>query len=306
MQLLTAAAILFDGTVAPRPLGPLADGTHEVRGVAAAGFTLGYFASPLDVHVSHNSGHRSYFLNLGVKGEIVASRGGDDLVLDTTTAAVFNPSDHQYLRPVRGNTEFLGLRIDAHLIHEEISALACTTVDSTVLFDFAVDLTGKQKGVGLLVASLVEQFDTGDPLFRRPEIQRGQLRTLVSALLLTQPHSQTGALRGGAAARHPRALRTALAWIDANLTETITLGDIARAGACSARTISTAFRERLGTSPMAYVRDLRLDRIRADLLAGCDSVTTAASRWGITHLSRFAESYRRRFGELPSSTVARR
>ncbi|WP_235490541.1 helix-turn-helix domain-containing protein [Streptomyces roseoverticillatus] len=101
-------------------------------------------------------------------------------------------------------------------------------------------------------------------------------------------------------------MRTALTFIEANLAERITLGDIAEAGACSPRTISSAFRDRLSPSPLPYVRNLRPDRIRAGILASTGSVVTIAYRWGVSHLGRFAAEYRDRFAELPSGAAARR
>ncbi|MDT8910163.1 helix-turn-helix domain-containing protein [Amycolatopsis sp. PS_44_ISF1] len=49
---------------------------------------------------------------------------------------------------------------------------------------------------------------------------------------------------------------------------------------CGARTIGYAFRDRLGTSPTAYGRDLRLDRIRAEIMSTKDSTGEVARRWG--------------------------
>nr|WP_281174456.1 helix-turn-helix domain-containing protein [Embleya scabrispora] len=46
----------------------------------------------------------------------------------------------------------------------------------------------------------------------------------------------------------------------------------------------SAFRDRLGLSPMSYVRSLRVDRIREDILASADPVGTIAHRWGVSHL----------------------
>ena len=62
---------------------------------------------------------------------------------------------------------------------------------------------------------------------------------------------------------------------------------------------------RVGTSPLAYLHDLRLDRVRVDLAAGAGPVTDVAMRWGLHHMGRFAADYKRRFGELPSQTAAR-
>ncbi|MET9415934.1 AraC family transcriptional regulator [Streptomyces klenkii] len=307
VDLLNAATRLFGGSITASPLHGLRSGDHELRGAAAPDFAIGYFASPLDVRVASAAGRGSYFVNIGVAGEIEASRGTLRATLDETTAGVVNPGDTQELRPCRGRTRFLGLKIEADLVDQEFAALTGHLPVSTVRFDFPLDLAGpKGRAVRLLVRSLVEQLDSGDPLFQRAELQRGQLRCIVTALLLAQPHTHSGELRDGPQPGHPRSLRAALAFIETNLAERITLSDIAAAAGCSPRTVSSAFRTRLGLSPMAYVRNLRLNRIREDILASTDHVSTIAYRWGVTHLGRFAREYRDRFDELPSGTAARR
>jgi AraC-like DNA-binding protein len=52
---------------------------------------------------------------------------------------------------------------------------------------------------------------------------------------------------------------------------------------------------------MTYLRTVRLERVRQDLLndATLSSVTAAALRWGFAHLGRFSVEYRRAFGECP-------
>ena len=58
---------------------------------------------------------------------------------------------------------------------------------------------------------------------------------------------------------------------------------------------------------MAYVRNLRLCRVRHDLLDPAhadDSVSSAARRWSFTHMGQFSHDYRALFGEMPSKTLA--
>ncbi|MDT0449920.1 helix-turn-helix transcriptional regulator [Streptomyces hesseae] len=308
VDLLNAATRLFGGSIATSPLDGLCRGDHELRGVAAHDFAVGYFASPLQIRVSSTEGLSSYFVNIGVSGAIAASRGGLDVTLDTATAGVVNPGDTQELRPAPPTpSRFLGLRIDAALVDQEYAALTGSPPESAVRFDFALDLSKPEgRAIRLAVRSLLEGLDSGDPLFQRAELQRSQLRCIVTALLLAQPHSHTDELRDGPQPGHPRSLRAALAFIEANLAERITLGDIAKAADCAPRTISSAFRDRLGLSPMSYVRNLRLDRIRQDILTTTDNVGTIAYRWGVSHLGRFAGDYRDRFNELPSDTASRR
>ena len=75
----------------------------------------------------------------------------------------------------------------------------------------------------------------------------------------------------------------------------------------SPRSIQAGFREDLGTTPIAFVRDRRLDAVRRVLLAALPrdgiTVTDVATRWGFTHLGNFSMVYRQRFGESPSETL---
>src|SRR4029078_5881038 len=73
------------------------------------------------------------------------------------------------------------------------------------------------------------------------------------------------------------------------------------------RTLHKRFRRFLSCTPMEFLRDLRLDRVRQDLLEASPgaNITEVAMRWGLTHLGRFAARYRERYGESPSATLRR-
>lgn len=106
----------------------------------------------------------------------------------------------------------------------------------------------------------------------------------------------------------PASVRHAAAFIAANLTAPLTLADIAAAAGVPERTLHDAYCRFEGTSPMRSLRNLRLDRVRAELLAGRDDagVTGVALAAGFTHLGRFAQAYAERFGERPSDALRRR
>src|SRR5262245_3612274 len=82
-------------------------------------------------------------------------------------------------------------------------------------------------------------------------------------------------------------------------------GALARACKVPSRTLQRHFRQFLGKSPTEVLRDIRLDRIRRELLLGSRDVTVSelAARFGFAHLSRFSGWYRHRFGEAPSATL---
>jgi SpoVK/Ycf46/Vps4 family AAA+-type ATPase len=85
-----------------------------------------------------------------------------------------------------------------------------------------------------------------------------------------------------------------------------TAAELADIAGVSIRTLQAAFRTHVDMSPMAYLRNLRLERVHAELLASepsSTSVTEVANRWGFTHLERFAASYSRKYGAHPSETL---
>lgn len=105
----------------------------------------------------------------------------------------------------------------------------------------------------------------------------------------------------------PAVVRRARAYMEENAGAAISAADIAAAANVSIRALQYAFRRHLGTTPMDYLRRVRLERARADLAAadpyGTEGVTTIAARWGFLSASRFAGLYRGAFGEQPSRTL---
>jgi AraC-like DNA-binding protein len=105
---------------------------------------------------------------------------------------------------------------------------------------------------------------------------------------------------------HPAALRRAAAFIEENAHRAITIADIASAASVTARAVQLAFRRHLDTTPLAYLRRVRLERAHRDLRAADPArgtVTTVAYRWGYPSASRFAAEYRAAYGVLPSRTL---
>jgi AraC-like DNA-binding protein len=101
-------------------------------------------------------------------------------------------------------------------------------------------------------------------------------------------------------------LRRAIAFIDANPADDITLADIARAAHVSPRALQYMFRRHLDTTPVQYLQRIRLHHAHHDLVAGDrqhETVGAIAARWGFTHLGRFAVRYRATYGQSPHTTL---
>ncbi|MEV7555060.1 helix-turn-helix transcriptional regulator [Amycolatopsis sp. NPDC089917] len=107
---------------------------------------------------------------------------------------------------------------------------------------------------------------------------------------------------------HPDTVRRAVAFIDGNAHQDLTVADIAAAINVSVRTVQAAFRRHLEITPTGYLRRVRLAHAHADLvLAGPGStVSDIAARWGFFQPGRFAASYRTLYGCAPRETLLRR
>lgn len=70
----------------------------------------------------------------------------------------------------------------------------------------------------------------------------------------------------------------------------------------SRRTLQTGFNEVMGLSPLSYVKAVRLNNVRGQLLQQ-QTVTDAATQFGFWHFGHFARDYQKMFGEKPSHTL---
>lgn len=109
--------------------------------------------------------------------------------------------------------------------------------------------------------------------------------------------------------RGPRAsvaVRRALDYMHAHADAPIGLADIAEAAHVSVSSLTRQFGAVMGKPPYAVLRDLRLERARAELLEQDGTlVRDIALRWGFQSASKFSAVYLQRYGERPSDTRGR-
>ena len=101
-------------------------------------------------------------------------------------------------------------------------------------------------------------------------------------------------------------LGSAKTFIEEHAAEAITLTQIAAAAHVTARSVQYAFAD-VGSTPLAYLRRVRLEHAHAELQAGGrdggTTVTEIALSWGFSHQGRFAAAYRDRYGVRPGATL---
>ena len=128
---------------------------------------------------------------------------------------------------------------------------------------------------------------------------------LITFLLHTQPHTFSEHLRRLPKHVAPRQVKRAVAYIEDNLDEAITLEKLAEVAGCSMRSLHRSFKATHDVSPMRYLRDARLKRVRhrlSDVANEHKTIAEVAASCGFWHMGAFAAYYRGQFGEAPHET----
>ncbi len=102
-----------------------------------------------------------------------------------------------------------------------------------------------------------------------------------------------------------RHLTRAVDYMHSNIHQPLTMSDVAATAGISVRTLQSIFQAHYGATPTAYLRRIRLEAAHLELTSPDNilPVHEVALKWGFTHMGRFAETYRKTYGLLPSQAA---
>lgn len=265
----------------------------------------------LDLHVAATIDFPSVgqyiAVHMPMNGRALCTHSGETYEANTTRALVTSPGQAVTMR-IDDDSPQLILRIEYQALARYLTRLLGRTLNRPIVFEPAMDLITDRavRWNGAIQLLNTEVYHTGSLVQRGHGV--GPLEELImSSLLYVQPSTYYDALMRPRNRPTKPSVRESLDFIEAHLREPITMNDIAAHVNMSVRAIQQGFREELGTTPMNYLRDRRLERARAELSDALPSddvtVTDIAEHWGFSHLSYFASQYRKRWGESPSDTL---
>ena len=202
------------------------------------------------------------------------------------------------------------LRIEREAIERHCARHFGIEEPSVVEFEPAFDLTSPSATCVLPLLSLLADAlsDSAHPL-RQPLAYEQFESTVLNALVYGQANTARSSARPSRTPLAPFYVKRVEEYIRTHLHEPLTIERLAEFAGVSASTLFSGFRNCHGVSPMAWVRQLRLERAREELRGAAAepvSVTDVALKWGFAHLGRFAIEYKRAFGESPSVSLRNR
>jgi AraC-like DNA-binding protein len=247
------------------------------------------------------------FFNIQVQltGAVETRCGTETAVIAQGEAAVLSPRKYVSMNWER-DSSMLIYSIKRALVERKLETLLDRHLTDPIVFN-TIMRNDKASNVGWLrgLQVLVTELDSTHTFLNCMQAMRSYEDSLVMSLLHNQPHNYMTELGHRAPSVAPGHVKRAEQYIHAHADQAISIEELARAAHTSVRSLFAGFKQYRGISPMKYLRDVRLDQARHELLKRAPGVgvTEVAHRRGFMQLGRFAAAYQQRFGELPSETL---
>ncbi|MGH3941738.1 MAG: AraC family transcriptional regulator [Pseudonocardiaceae bacterium] len=247
----------------------------------------------------------SYVVNVPLSGNGLVVVDRQEVL---SAPSVVSPGQRIRMRKCADGTTLI-VRISRDTLDKAVRDVLGEELPTPVRFVAPIDPRNDEALQWMALARAVVGAGDGGLLSRSPLAADHFEQLLVHGLLGFQPHSRSEALAGSVGPATPTSLRRAMTFCDEHASQPISVSDVAAAARVSVRTLQDNFRTYAQTTPLGYLRRVRLDRAHQDLLAAAASgeqttVTDIALRWGFVHLSRFAQLYRDTYGHVPSRVLS--
>ena len=247
-----------------------------------------------------------FLLQIPIRGEAFVTVDKEEVHCCPNQAVMISPTLGVDMRFGEG-CEQLIVRVERRDLEHHLEQQLGRHIELPVEFKPAVPLTtcGAREVTSLLRFMTTALTDLGG-ICSSPVARKNMASLLISGLITCLDHNYREAMTDNAARPRPAYISRAEEFIRHNLGEPIGPEEIARAVNVSTRALFAGFKAYLNTTPMRYLKDLRLDVVH-EALSSTEtrraSVTTIAMNYGFLHLGHFCAAYKQRFGELPRETL---
>lgn len=287
--------------------GPPADFETTLNAVRFLDVTMAYLDLHAEATLSVPQSDDCFTVHMTTHGTAEVTLDGQRHDVTAFFTLVVSPA-RAYSLHLGADSPQLILRIERAALERHLSRMLGRSLDEPVVFEPFGDLTQEEAvrwhgAIQILSSEVVSE----QSLIQQGIGAAALEELLISTLLYLHGSNYAERLRSEQRRSGKAAVRRSIEYIEQHLAEPIMLSDLAEYTGRSTRSIQAGFREDLDTTPISYIRDRRLDRVRESLMQAVPedrlTVTEIAQRWGFTHLGSFAVMYRKRFGESPSRTL---
>lgn len=240
-------------------------------------------------------------------GHVRIGQRQESVLASCGRGVVVSPREPVFFEDWSPDCRLVTARFDPVALERVLASLLGRTPIEPIRFGSRMDLDGPRGGSFLRTLQLLRsELGRTDGMTTDPVMAGGLANLAMTGLLRGQPHNYSDELFDTGRVEVPASIRNAFDVIDSRTTEIVSVVDVATAAGISVRALEEGFRRHVGKPPMAYLRDVRLARVHADLQTAEPDQTTVsavARRWGFNHYGRFTATYSARYGVSPAETL---
>jgi AraC-like DNA-binding protein len=297
---------LFYGPLEAKPTSGAGALAFSGEAVQIGPITIAEISYGVEMQLATGDLETAYHVLAPLTGAVQVLHRGAATWADPSQAAVFRPLGDTSLR-WSADCRLISVKVERLAMEREFDATLDRKVGSPLPLGATFGLAGGPGRSWLaLVRLLLGETRQVDGLSLLPHLLRRWRELAISSLAQAVEHPSSYGSAGQPTARRPRTVKRTLDAMHAEPGRLFTAAELAGIAGVGIRVLQESFRQHVGVPPLTYLRRLRLEGVHAELSRagpGQVSVSEVATRWGFTHLGRFAGAYRVRYGVSPSQTL---
>lgn len=268
--------------------------------------SLNYIRYGCDVAINPGELTDFYLVQIPLAGAARIRNGRRVVEATRRTGSVLNPTRETHMVWFDGCEKLL-LQINTTAMHQTAERLLGQSVPFPIVFDPEVHLSSPtlKKWEAKFRASVTVADQNG--AFGRNTHRHQALfeEDLITGFLLAQPSTIHHMLTQAEAGISSVQINRARAFICENLSDPITVAQMANAAGCGIRNLQLAFQQNFGCTPLSFLQRQRLNHAHMLIQSQTNEtlVSAVAYESGFSHLGRFSIAYRKAFGCSPSETL---
>lgn len=300
----------YADTLKPVHINPLQGNrtisVHDLH-VSINDFDVWAGGCPSGMDVSFIEPPNLYALYIPLSGSMEFTRGKSTVVsgADTVFACDLSSIDSLHLHARRSH---IGIAFDKRVVARQLSEMTGGrgSADLEMFHEFRIE--GEIEELASMCKLVWRSLEANPQESIRLRSNEMLLRAIMLKLVEIIPHRYTSYLTRRHSPAMPKHVKLAIDYMTANVAAPMTVEEIAAAAGVSARALQLAFQQFRDTTPLGFLRQLRIHQARNELLAAKDTdivIAAVAKRWGFSNMARFSALYLTVFGETPRQTVGK-
>jgi AraC-like DNA-binding protein len=289
------------------PVGSLGRFAMSFHAAQIGAVTVGVVHYGADLRVTANDLVTGYNVALPLSGQMESTHRNVTVTAARGRAVLYRPIGPSSVDPLRADCRLLSIKVERSALEQRLEEALGRAITGPVALAPWMDVTrGPGRSWAQLAGILTTDALAASRLTGSPLVADRLAESLISGLLVAADHPYREELTRPELSWRPRPLRLAVDAMRADPGYPFTVAELARMAGVSVRALQSIFHRHTGLTPTAYLRELRLDHVHAELCRAVPETTTVARvahRWGFGHLGRFAGAYRERYGVSPSVTL---